>query len=97
MLHKIGLDTSKFIGPRPDPVHHYPLDLDGSLRFTRPYVIDVFPYPTPIGMISGFMRQMNVFFFDNYSTARKPYGPNVNQLPTYADYQVAVAGLFKRS
>lgn len=89
---------ANFIGPRPDPAHHYPLDLDGSLRFTRPYVIDMFPYPTPIGMVQGFMKQINGFILlGPNSMARKPYGPNVNAVPTYADYQVAVAGLVKRS
>ena len=86
-----------FIGPRKDTQHNYPLDLDGSLRYTRPYVIDMFPYPTPIGMVSGFMHEMDAFVFAAYGAARTPYGPNINSLPSYAEYQIAVPGLFKKA
>lgn len=91
------LNLSKVILPRKDTQHGYPLDLDGSLRFTRPYTIDIFPNPPQIGMISGFMAQLNGFFFANYNNARKPYGPNVNSVPNYAEYQIAVQGLTKRA
>lgn len=99
--------TAKFIGPRKDTQHGYPLDLDGSLRFTRPYVIDNFPYPTtgPLSgmngatmeVISGFMRQANNFFLTQYNTARKPYGPNINAVPNYGEMGIAVPGLTKRN
>jgi hypothetical protein len=87
------LNLSNVLLPRKDDAHGYPLDLDGSLRFTRPYVIDPYPYPTIIGMISGFMRETNQFIWQQ--PARTPYGPNVNNLPTYAEYQIAVPGLTK--
>lgn len=86
---------SNFIGPRPDLQHGYPLDLDGSLRYTRPYVIDIYPYPPIIGMISGFLRENNPFIWQQ--PARTPYGPNINSLPSYAEYQIAVGGLTKVS
>lgn len=84
-----------FLLPRPDPQHKYPLDLDGSLRNTRPYVIDVYPYPPIIGMISGFWAENNPFIWAQ--PARTPFGPNINNLPSYAEYQIAVGGLTKVS
>lgn len=87
------ISLANTIFPRRDTQHGYPLDLDGSLRYTRPYQIDMFPYPTPIGCVSGFMRESNAFVWNQAS--RTPYGPNVNNLPSYAEYQIAVKGLTK--
>jgi hypothetical protein len=87
------LNLAKTILPRKDTQHGYPLDLDGSLRFTRPYVIDPYPYPPIIGMVQGFMRETNQFIWQQ--AARTPFGPNINTLPSYAEYQIAVPGLTK--
>lgn len=79
--------------PRPDE-KGYPLDLDGSLRFTRPFVVDVYPWPQRVGLLSGFMRQYTAFTWRT-GFAKTPSGPNVNNSPTWAEYQIAVAGLTK--
>lgn len=90
MLDYLKLGSS---APRIDH-NSYPLDLDGSLRYTRPYVIDPYPYPPIIDMIQGFCREFDAFIYKT-GFAKTPYGPNVNNTPTYADYQIAIAGLNK--
>lgn len=76
--------------------HNYPLDLDGSLRYTRPFGVDYFPYPTIIGSISGILREFDRFVWAT-GVAKTPYGPDVNRIPINYDYQVAIGGLTKVS
>lgn len=91
------LNLSKVILPRKDTQHGYPLDLDGSERWTRPYVIDTHPYPPLVHNISGMMRRQDGFFLANYGQAKTPFGPNINSVPNYAEYQIAVSGLTKKA
>lgn len=84
-----------FFLPRKD-AHSYPLDLDGSLRYTRPYSVDIFPYPPLVRNISGILAMQDAFVLNN-RIAKTPFGPNVNRLPVNYDFQIAVAGLTKVS
>lgn len=79
--------------PRKD-ANKYPLDLDGSLRFTRPFAVDIFPYPPIIGMISGFMREVNGYIIQT-GIAKTPFGPDINRTVIDYNWQVAVGGLTK--
>ena len=62
----------------------YPLDLDGSLDFTRFATHQsVHPYPQMIGSLSGFMPLIDVVQLSPVS--RAPWGAGVGQ-PQPADY-----------
>ena len=87
------LSLANTILPRRDTQHGYPLDLDGSLRYTRPYQIDMYPYPPIVGCVSGFMRESSQFV--GVQKARTQFGPAVNNLPNYSEMGIAVKGLTK--
>lgn len=83
--------------PRSGAVDHYPLDLDGSERFTR-YVSGKrpTPYPNIIGAISAILP-----FFDATrlaaAIAKTPYGPGSYTYPINLQWQINVEGLQKQS
>lgn len=73
----------------------YPFDFDGSLRFTRPKTgIDYFPYPPRIGMVSGFMPQLDSWVWAQ-GYGKNAYGPGTTQPVVNLGYQVTVPGLNK--
>jgi hypothetical protein len=72
----------------------YPFDFDGSERYTRPKTgIDFFPYPPIVGMLSGFMPQMDLFVWSQ-AYGKKAYGPGTAPIVNLG-YQAYVPGLTK--
>jgi hypothetical protein len=79
----------------------YPLDLDGALRYSRPKTgIDYFPWVggdgtiPQIGMVSGFMRQMDVTVWAQ-ATGKAPFGPASTTTPLNLQWQITPPGLIK--
>ncbi len=79
----------------------YPMDLDGAERYARPKTgIDYFPRVggdgtiPQIGMVSGFMRQMDVTVWEQM-TGRVPTGPGSTTLPLNLQWQITPPGLIK--
>lgn len=79
----------------------YPLDLDASLRYTRPKTgIDRYPFVggdgtvSQIGWVSGFMPQMDarVWF---QASGRIPTGPGSTTYPVNLTWQMTPPGLGK--
>lgn len=65
-----------FIPPRRSGT--YPLDLDASLRFTRPaHGYTLYPYPTIVGCISGLWPQQD-HLVQSGRYGKQPSGPWIN-------------------
>lgn len=79
-----ALMPGAFIAPR--ACGSYPLDLDGSLRYTRPASgVSMHPYPPIIGYIQGLLPMQDGLVFAG------AYGKNAFG-PWTASAQVAAAG-----
>ena len=81
----------------------YPLDLDGSYRYTRPKTgIDRFPFVggdgtvSQIGMVSGFMNQRDVAVWQGM-TGKIPSGPFSTTQPINLQWQATIPGLVKQT
>lgn len=79
----------------------YPLDLDGSLRYTRPKTgYDYWPTHSnydnfqQLGYVSGFLPEMDTRVWSQLY-GRWPSGPSVNPLPLNLQWQITVPGLTK--
>lgn len=90
--------------PRSGAHDAYPYDLDGALRFTRPRTGQDY-YPTiggdgtieQIGMVSGFMGQMDSVVYQPMFTGKIPFGPGIMSTPINLQWQITVPGLTKFS
>lgn len=84
-----------FWRPRSRNSDSYPLDLDGSLRYTRMKSgNDYFPVPPQIGMVSGILQQMDMFVYRS-AMGKIPYGPGTTQVPVNLQWQMTIPGLTK--
>jgi hypothetical protein len=79
--------------PRGD--RSYPLDLDGAERQPRfPTGVDVWPYPPIIGMVSGFLAQMDWRVWGQ-GFGKNGSGPSYQPFPVNLAWQITVPGLAK--
>jgi len=82
--------------PQKPRVADYPLDLDGSERFTRFATgVGIFPRPPMIGSISGILPLMDDFFYAS-GYAPPGYGPSANPAPVNLQWQAMFPGLTKQ-
>lgn len=74
---------------------HYPIDLDGSLKFTR-FAKTKWQMPAPpmIGRTSGFLPLQNAFIWRN-AMGKMPSGPNISLAPLNLTYQITIPELAK--
>lgn len=81
---------------------NYPLDLNGSLRYTSPKTgYDFWPAHdnadnfAQLGQVSGFMPQQDPFVWAQ-GYGKMPSGPIVSALPLNLTWQMTVPGLSKQ-
>lgn len=73
----------------------YPLDLDGSERQTRFQTgRDPKPYPPIIGMVSGFLPEMDWRVYAQM-WGKDPSGPSMNPMPLNLQWQITIPNLNK--
>jgi hypothetical protein len=104
----MGLHTFLFkkmaFKPRSGAHDHYPYDLDGSLRFTRPVTgIDFWPAHdnadnfAQLGYVAGFMAQQDKLVWAQ-GYGKMPSGPIMGSItvPLNLQYQITIPGLSKQ-
>lgn len=101
----MGLHTFLFgkmaFKPRSGAHDHYPYDLDGALRFTRPKTgVDFWPAHdnadnyAKLGLVNGFMVEQDHMIW-NAGYGKYPSGPIVSELPLNLNWQITIPGLSK--
>ena len=101
-LHNFIFRKLAFV-PRSGCADHYPYDLDGSERHTRPSTgVDFWPAHdnrnnfAKLGQVSGLMPEQDALVWGT-GYGKNPSGPIVSELPLNLQWQVTVPGLNKQA
>lgn len=79
--------------PRQGPYNA--MDLDGSLRYTRPAARGIIPWPYIVGCVAGFMPMQDAYSL-SFMVGKNPFGPGV-MTPTPNPGQAEFYNLPKRT